>query len=58
MPPPQRLAALGPLTGVLIDAAAEFDTYDPDHTWSAVEFVQWLDVAVRESVEGRVRVAL
>jgi hypothetical protein len=47
VPPPHQLATLGPVLGTLIDAAAEFDSFD-ERRWTAVEFVQWLDVTVRE----------
>ena len=50
MPNPQLLVQLGPVIGTLVDAASEFDSFD-EQRWTAVQFVQWLDVAVREAAK-------
>jgi hypothetical protein len=47
MPPPATLARLAPLMAVLMDCAGEFDAVDEGGTWTAVEFVAWLDVECR-----------
>ena len=31
-----------------------FDACDPDATWTAVEFAQWLDVEVQAALHNRV----
>jgi hypothetical protein len=48
MPNPALLLRLAPVMGTLVDAASEFDSFDPGR-WTAVQFVQWLDIAVREA---------
>jgi hypothetical protein len=48
MPNPALLAQLAPVMGTLVDTAAEFDSFD-EQRWTAVQFVQWLDVSVREA---------
>jgi len=53
MPPPHQLAQLAAVIGTLVEAASEFDSFDKER-WSAVQFIQWLDVSVREA-SGRVQ---
>lgn len=52
MPNPALLAPLAPLMGTLVDAASEFDSFDKER-WTAVQFVQWLDVSAREATGRR-----
>jgi len=52
MPNPALLARLAPVMGTLVDAAGEFDSFDA-RRWTAVEFIQWLDVAVRDAAANR-----
>ena len=54
MPLPQQLLRLAPLMPVLVEAASEFDACDPEATWTAVEFAQWLDVEVQAAIRNRV----
>lgn len=54
MPLPAQLLRLAPLMSVLVEAASEFDACDPDATWTAVEFTQWLDVEVQAALRNRV----
>jgi hypothetical protein len=56
MPRPELLASLGPVMRILVDAAAEYQACaDPDAAiaFDAVDWVRWLDVAVREAVANR-----
>lgn len=50
MPPPHQLARLAPVIGTLVEAASEFDSFDKQR-WTAVQFIQWLDVSVREAAK-------
>ena len=54
MPNPARLAELAPVTAILVDCAAEYEACaDPEQpvAFNAVDWVRWLDVEVRRSVE-------
>ena len=53
MPNPAQLLRLANVMGVLVDAAAEFDACDPEGTYTAVEFAQWLEVEVRAVLANR-----
>jgi hypothetical protein len=55
MPLPAKLLALAPVMDTLLEAASEFDHCDPEATWTAVEYVQWLDISVREAVQWQKR---
>lgn len=46
LPNPEHLLPLARHVGTLIDAAAEFDSFDEAPT-TAVEFVRWLEVDLR-----------
>lgn len=50
MPYPQLLLLLAPVMSTIVEAASEFDACDPEATWTAVEFAQWLDVEVPDAV--------
>lgn len=47
MPPPATLARLAPLMAVLMDCASAFDEIDEDGTYTATEWVTWLDIECR-----------
>lgn len=49
MPSPRELVRLGPVMKILMDAAGEYDSIDPEPT-PIVEWVRWLDVEVRSAV--------
>lgn len=49
MPVPAKLAALLPHMNTLMNAAAAFDACDEGGTWTAAEYITWLDADVRKS---------
>lgn len=52
MPPPQQLGPLAPFMGTLMECASAYEEASLDGEFtSAPDFVTWLDVEVRRSVQ-------
>ena len=50
LPNPERLAVLAPHIGILVDAAAEFESFTEDgYLGTPLEFLRWLEVDVRRA---------